>query len=180
MVRDDEDDFTVDFQRGLEKHVQGVIDDTLGGVFDGNHTLGALFPLHGVKDLADALLGYVARRGSEGPPAGLVSEGGLGTEVGDRGRFLEVAGGGENFTENGSQGVIREGPPVLLLQACENPFLPGWIVDVEPFGLLDLTDLLSEPGPPVEEIHQLLVDAVDFFSLFRKWHALSLRKCEYN
>ena len=74
-----------------------MVDDALGGVLDGNHSLGTLFSFHGVKDLANALFGHVARGGAESAAAGLVCERGLRPEVGDGQRLFQVSRGGEDF-----------------------------------------------------------------------------------
>ncbi len=150
--------------------VEGLAHAALGGVFDGDDGVVGLALFDGGEDVADGRHGVVVHAGAEFPHGGDVGIGGFGPEVGDEQRLFERDGRRHDLAVDRLEGFVFDRPLVHLGDLAEDGVFALGDVDLAALRSLELADFGGEAEAPVEQLHDLAVEVVDFFAVGREIH----------
>jgi hypothetical protein len=166
VVGDLYEDLAADQQVVVDEHVEGVANDPLARVLDGNDAEVRVPALHHVEYPGDVDLRDVVGAFPEVLEARKVGERRTGTQKRHAQRFLESEGGRDDFPVDRLERLVRKGAGVGACEPAKD--LDLTLRDVEPQLLirLDLPHLDHGLRASIEEEEDLVVQRVDLVAQF--------------
>src|SRR5882762_10813644 len=174
-VLNGQNDLRNNLQIAVHEHVERMGDNALGGILDGNNSVVCAVLADFAEDVGDRLLSGVKQAGAEAPNGGLVREGGFGSQIRDRKRFLERKRAGHDLAINGAQRFIGHRAGVQLADPMKNSALAMRSVDFFAGFEFDFADGKDMPGALVKKLDDLRVQLVDRFAMFGDGHQNSYK-----
>ena len=171
-VADGEADFSADLDIGVDEHVKSVVDDPLGGVFDGDAAVVGVIGLDLAEDIGDAVFGGVIDTVTEFGHGGLMGIGGLGAEERDLQGTFEGEGTGHDLMVDGAEGLFLHGTLVEFGQSVKEAFLTFGDIDGGEAPVFELADFENVFIALIEQCDDLGVDPVDVVPQFLEIHIL--------
>jgi hypothetical protein len=154
-------ELAADGRLGSRQKIEGLGDDALCGVLEGQHAESRLASLHRIEDLLEG--GHRTRfgLGAELLPHRQVREGPLGPQKGDGEALLQCAGRGDDLAKDGAECIARERARVPGRQTLDDVALPCSAIHEEASFPLDATHLLAQARTRVQAVEDLPIHRVD-------------------
>ena len=159
-----------DFQIILTQALNRITDNTIGVIFDRNHTKLCLAAVNFTKDSFDRPNRQISTHSAKTALCCLMRKGRLRSQISNTLGKLQVSGNRKEFKKECIDGRVGQFPIILRFETIEDCLLSLRSIDWCACGILEFADTMDIFHALIQQLQQGIVDPIYTFSQFIKCH----------